>query len=454
MAAQTQGVRVSGLDGFLYSLVGEQGNGTPLTILSAFAQLGLDPWREAARLARLPRDEAARELASLIARLPRPVELPDKRALVRRLTELLPDPEPVESGSARSSWTMRRMWVVMGAILLIKPLLAVALLSGGLGGSSTSAPAPSSLEAFPSRSVQLIVSASQTGLSSAVARLLSEKLARVLGHPVAAEAHSDIAAGPLVAQAEPDGHTLLVAHTAEAAIDQADFRTVRFSPDRDLQPIALIGVAPLAVAVSASSPWNAMSELVASSRSSDSGLSLVTAEPGTPEYIASEWLRSRTQIRFAHGQQGGGGAVEDLLMGRADVCICSLPTLLPHVATGTLRVIAVLSSKRSLALPHVPTLSEDPAFRGVDLTNWVGIFAPRGTPLAVAVQINSEINRILGQSDVREQLLSRGADLMPMSVDDFTRFVRTERKKYVDLTRQAFCAKNPVGGCSGFDLLR
>ena len=72
----------------------------------------------------------------------------------------------------------------------------------------------------------------------------------------------------------------------------------------------------------------------------------------------------------------------------------------------------------------------------------------------MAVQINSEINRILGQSDVREQLLSRGADLMPMSVDDFTRFVRTERKKYVDLTRQAFCAKNPVGGCSGFDLLR
>jgi hypothetical protein len=136
MAAQTQGVRVSGLDGFLYSLIGEQGNGTPLTILSAFAQLGLDPWREAARLARLPRDEAARELASLIARLPRPVELPDKRALVRRLTELLPDPEPVESGSARSSWTMRRMWVVMGAILLIKPLLAVALLSGGWAGAA------------------------------------------------------------------------------------------------------------------------------------------------------------------------------------------------------------------------------------------------------------------------------------------------------------------------------
>src|SRR4051794_2724524 len=85
MAAQTQGVRVSGLDGFLYSLIGEQGNGTPLTILSAFAQLGLDPWREAARLARLPRDEAARELASLIARLPRPVKLPE---LSRRVLDV------------------------------------------------------------------------------------------------------------------------------------------------------------------------------------------------------------------------------------------------------------------------------------------------------------------------------------------------------------------------------
>jgi tripartite-type tricarboxylate transporter receptor subunit TctC len=452
MAAQTKGVRVSGLDGFLYSLVGEQRNGTPLTVLSAFAQLGLDPWQEAARLAQLPRDEAARDLASLIGRLPRPVELPDKRALVSRLTELLPDLEPVESEGAQRSWTTLRMWVAMGAILLIKPLVAVALLSGGPGATGNSAPVSLSFEPFPSRSIQLIVSASESGPSGAVARLISEKLASVVGQPVATEVHPALAAGPLVAQAEPDGHTLLVADTAEAAIDRLEFRAAEFDPGRDFQPIALVSVAPLAVAVPASSPWNTMSELVASSRSSGLGLSLVSAEPGTPEYMVGEMLRSRTQIRFAEGHRGGG-TVDDLLIGRADVCLCSLPTLLPHVASGTLRVIAVLSSKRSLALPHVPTAAEDPAFRGVDGTSWVGIFAPHGTPPALAVRINSEINRILGQPEVREQLLSRGADLMPMSVDDFSRFVRAERKKYADLTKEAFCVKTPVAGCSGFGSL-
>jgi tripartite-type tricarboxylate transporter receptor subunit TctC len=83
-----------------------------------------------------------------------------------------------------------------------------------------------------------------------------------------------------------------------------------------------------------------------------------------------------------------------------------------------------------------------------DVTHWIGVFAPRGTPSAVAEQLNREVNRILGQPDVREQLLNRGTDLMPMSVDQFARFVDAERRKYADLRREAYCIRAPLVGCS------
>src|SRR5215217_114019 len=104
-----------------------------------------------------------------------------------------------------------------------------------------------------------------------------------------------------------------------------------------------------------------------------------------------------------------------------------------HIGDLSTTQAATLASQTLDPIQYVP----EQALRGVDGTSWVGIFAPHGTPPALAVRINSEINRILGQPEVREQLLSRGADLMPMSVDDFSRFVRAERKKYADLTKEA-----------------
>lgn len=253
---------------------------------------------------------------------------------------------------------------------------------------------------------------------------------------------------PLVAQAEPDRHTLLIAQTAEVAIDPAENRTVNFDPRWDLQPIALVGIAPIAVSVPASSSWTTMSELLAASRFSNQGLSAVSAEPKTPEAMAQDMLRLRTPIRFASRAAGGGGSLEDLLIGRADVCLCGLPEVLPHVASGAVRIIAVSSPARSLILPHVPTLREELRNDRVEVTRWIGVFASRDTPSAVAAQLNLEINRLLGQPEVREQLLSRGLDLMPMPVDRFARFVDMERRKYADLRREVFCAKAPPAGCS------
>src|SRR3954451_17723883 len=123
MVAQAQTPPPPELGGFLYSQIGEEQNGTPLTLLSAFARLGLDPWREAARLAQLPKEDATRELAALIAHLPRPAELSQTRAIVTRLAERLPKPPTAADGQAQGDWTTLTMWVVLGTVLLMKPLL-------------------------------------------------------------------------------------------------------------------------------------------------------------------------------------------------------------------------------------------------------------------------------------------------------------------------------------------
>src|SRR5215204_1077897 len=124
MTAQAQSPHLTcDLGRFLYAQIGQEENGTPLTILSALARLGLDPWQEAARLAKLPKDEAARELASLIARLPRPIEFPDRRTIASKLAELLPKPTSGASGHAQRDWTTLTLWAVLGSILLLKPLL-------------------------------------------------------------------------------------------------------------------------------------------------------------------------------------------------------------------------------------------------------------------------------------------------------------------------------------------
>ncbi len=447
MAAQVQSARYHEFGDFLYSQVGEEGNGTPLTVLSAFARLGLDPWSEAARLAQLPKEAATRELTFLISRLSRSTEFRDRHTIAARIVDLLPRSAPAASKHTHDYWMTLAIWVVLSAVLLMKLLLAVAVLSGWMGGSASPAPESISSEPFPSRPIQLILSTSPSGLDSGIAQLLAERLAGVLGQPVSTEAHSGAVAGPLVKQAEADGHTLLIAQTPEMAIDVPDFRKADFDPKRDLQPIALVGIAPLAITVPTSSPLTSMRDVLDVSRSSNVGLALVSPEPGTPESFAGEIFHSRIRINFAEGF-GTGGAVDDLLGGRADVCFCSLPSVLPHVASGQLRILAVSSSKRSLALPHVPTLMEDPALRTTDLTHWIGVFAPRGTPSVIAAQLNSGLNRILGQPNVREQLLSHGIDLVPMSVDQFAHFVDAERSKYADLRREAFCSRTPFVGCA------
>jgi tripartite-type tricarboxylate transporter receptor subunit TctC len=313
---------------------------------------------------------------------------------------------------------------------------------------------PGWAQTYPSRPVQLVVGYAQGGTGDFVARLLAEKLTAVLGQPVGVENRpgaSGTAAAQGVARAAPDGHTLLIGQPGEISINPMLMKDLGYDPARDLQPVALAAVSPLALVVQSTAPYSTVGEMTAASLSSPRGLSFASPGPGTPGHVAVELLRARTRSRLNHVPfEGGGPALDALIAGQVDMYFAVLPSAMPHVMSGKLKILAVSSSRRSLAVPNVPTVAEQTGIRGFDLTNWVGVFARRGTPADIVARLNRETNQVLAQPDVVERLVRHGAEAAPMSADQFADSLRSESHKYEALLRDEFCAKLLYGGCTGF----
>jgi tripartite-type tricarboxylate transporter receptor subunit TctC len=317
-------------------------------------------------------------------------------------------------------------------------------------------PQASFAQPYPSRPIQLVNTSAEGGAGDFVARLIAEKLAGPLGQPVTPvnrPGASGITAARDVARAAPDGHTLLVGHTAELAILQHFAGNIGYDPQKDLQPISLVAVFPLALVVRGAVQQATLSDFLAQSRASRRGLLFASSGPGTPGHLAGELLRLRTGSRLTHvPYDGGGPAVQDVMQGRVDFYFSSLAAAMPHIASGQLKALAVSTRRRSPALPNVPTVAET-GIRDFDLALWIGIFAPHGTPRDVVVRLNHEINQLLSQSDLRERVQHEGGDVVPMSPEQFAAFIRSESARYADLLRDEFCSRLLFGGCLGFGAL-
>jgi len=308
-------------------------------------------------------------------------------------------------------------------------------------------------QAYPTKPVQLINPSAEGGAGDFVARAIAEKLAPVLGQPVTVENRpgaSGITAARDVARAAPDGHTVLVGHTAELAILPHFVGNLGYDPQKDLQPVSLIAVFPLALIVKSSVQQTTLKDFLAQSRSSSRGLLFASSGPGTPGHLAGELLRLRTGARLTHvPYDGGGPAVRDVIAGRADFYFSSLAAALRPITSGELKALAVSTARRSSVLPNVPTVAES-GIRDFDLGLWIGIFVPRGTPRDVVLRLNRALNELLAQPDLSEQVKREGGEIAPMSPEQFAAFVKSESVRYADLLQEEFCSRLLLGGCVGF----
>jgi tripartite-type tricarboxylate transporter receptor subunit TctC len=301
--------------------------------------------------------------------------------------------------------------------------------------------APAGAQPYPSRTVHVIVAYAPGGTGDFVARLIAGKLSGALGQSVVVENRAG-ASGAIGTQAvvgaAPDGHMLLLGQTAEIAINQHWVKGIGYDPERDLAPVALATVVPLALTVPKAAPHTSVAEMLRAIPASGRGLSYASAGVGTPGHFAAEFLRLKTRSNMTHvPYKGAGPALNDLVAGHVDLYFPGFPAAMPHVKAGTLKVLAVSSAARATVAPDVPTVTEAAGIPGFDFTLWQGFFAPRGTPIEVVARLNREINAVLADPDTRQKLVEAGANVNPLTVDQFAAFVRAESAKYAGIIKDA-----------------
>lgn len=297
--------------------------------------------------------------------------------------------------------------------------------------------APAQAQTFPSKQILLVIPYAAGGTGDIVGRLLAEKLSVTLGQSVVVENRAG-ATGSIgtraVITATPDGHTLLLGQTGEIAITPNWGKGTGYHPDKDLEPVALATMVPLALVSPASAGFKTVADLVRSA--ADKPITFASAGTGTPGHFSGELLKLKSKGNMAHvPYKGAGPALNDLLGAHVQFFFSGFPAADPHAKAGSLSLLGVSSGKRSISAPDVPSVGETKGLEGFDITLWQGFFAPKGTPLEIVARLNAEINKQLDDPEMKAKLLAQGAEPRPLSVADFAAFTKAEGEKFAGIIK-------------------
>jgi tripartite-type tricarboxylate transporter receptor subunit TctC len=291
---------------------------------------------------------------------------------------------------------------------------------------------PAAAQTYPTRNITIVVGYAPGGTGDFIARIVGNKLAEKFNRTVVVENRAG-ASGAIAAQfvvnSAPDGHTILAGQTPEMAINP-HFLKSNVDVERDLVPIALGGVVPLALVVPKDAPYSTVPDLLKAAQT-PKGLLFASAGTGTPGHFAGEVLKLASHGNMTHvPYKGASPALADLLGSHVDFYFPGFPAALPFVKNNQMKMLAVSTARRAATAPDVPTVSEAAGIKDFDFSLWGGFYAPRGTPKAVINQLNAAINEVLALPDIKTKMADAGADIMPMSVEEFAAFMKRESEKY------------------------
>ncbi|MFT3954558.1 MAG: tripartite tricarboxylate transporter substrate-binding protein [Piscinibacter sp.] len=261
-------------------------------------------------------------------------------------------------------------------------------------------------QAFPQRPVTLVVPFAPGGIADLTARAVAEAMARPLGQPVVVDnkpSAGSIVASAAVAQARPDGHTLLLMSNANA-VSASLFRKLPYDVQRDFAPIGSIGFFELALVVDARSRFATLAELLAHAKARPGQLTIATIAVGSTQHLAAELLKSTLGIdALIVPYKGTPAVLTALRAGDADVAVEILGPVLPQVSGHVLRVLATTGEQRSVALPEVPTVQQASGVHYA-VASWNALAAPAGTPPAVIERLAAVLRQALDDAAVRQRL--------------------------------------------------
>jgi len=293
-------------------------------------------------------------------------------------------------------------------------------------------------QGFPTKPIHIIVGYSPGGAVDIIARAIGQHLQMSLGQPVIVEnkpgGGTNIATKALI-DSPPDGHTVMLAANALAA-NVSLFQPAPYELER-IVPIAMVGRVPVVLVANAASSVDSIKALIVQSKVKPESIDYGTPGNGSTPHLAVELFERAAGIRLMHvPYKGGSAAMNDVIAGHIQAVAVNALEVLPHVKAGKLRVLAVLSEKRSPIFPDAPTIAES-GFAGFEASVWYGLVGPAGTPAAVVARLHQEVQRALAAPAVRERLASAGGDVAPGSTAMFADLVRREQQRYEKLIRDA-----------------
>jgi tripartite-type tricarboxylate transporter receptor subunit TctC len=288
-------------------------------------------------------------------------------------------------------------------------------------------------QAYPSRTITLVVPFPAGGATDVVARVLAKALSERLRQSVVVDnrpgANGAIGSAS-VAKARPDGYTLVMGGVNTHAMNDSLIKPRPYNSARDFAPITLTALIPIAFVVNPQTPVATLQELVALARSKPRQLSYGSSGAGGPQHLAMELFKLAAGVDIVHvPYRGGAPQLNDLVAGHIPIGSIGLPPALPHIETGKLRALAVTDTKRSAFLPNLPTVAES-GFPNFEMSYWLGLMAPAGTPRDVVERLQVESVAVLTARDIRESLAKQGAEVVTSTADEFKKVVEKDLEKW------------------------
>jgi len=293
-------------------------------------------------------------------------------------------------------------------------------------------------QAYPAKSVRVIIPWPAGGSNDIVGRIVMQKLADEMGQQFVIENRAGAAGtigAAVVAKAAPDGYTLMVHSTTHLGNAHMYGKTLPYDTLKDFTGVALLSSQASVLSVHPSMPVRTLKEFIVLAKARPGQILYSSSGNGSAPHLNMALLISMTQISIVHvPYKGGPQEITSIISGETQTAFSTLPTAINHIRNGRLRALAVGTSKRAKALPAVPTVSEA-GVKGYEMAAWIGVFAPAGTPKAVVAQLNADINKALASSDVRKKLENQALEAWSASREEVNARIIADYDKYGKLIR-------------------
>ena len=308
------------------------------------------------------------------------------------------------------------------------------------GISSLASSAAFAQASYPSKPITFVVPYGAGGGADSRSRQIAQKMSVILKQPIIVD-NKPGAGGNIgtefISRAAPDGYTIGMGNFAPMAVNKTLFGNLRYDPEVDLTPIVLIEKGPLVLVVNPNSPYKTIQDIVAAAKAKPGTLTFSSGGIGGSHQLSAELFKQSAGIDMIHvPYKSGSAGLTDLMAGNVTMMFDQMYSALPSIKADKLRPIAITSKKRSPLLPNLPTFAES-GYPKVEVLNWQGLIAPKGTPKPIIDKLNAAANEALKDPQLRELMLSQGNEIGGGTPAEFAALIKAESAKWSAVVKTA-----------------